>query len=258
MQLNHKIIGEGFPTIILHGLFGMLDNWQSIGKKLADDGFMVILIDQRDHGKSPHTTAFSYELLAADLLTFMEENWIYKANIIGHSMGGKTAMRFAFEHGNMIEKLVVVDVMNKLYAGGHEEVIKAIDALDVTNVDNRDNIYQHLLQYKLDEGTIQFLMKNLARKKEGGYEWKMNFQLLKSSYQNILKPIADRNEISEVKTLFVRGENSNYITTENIDEIKLQFPNSSIETITQAGHWVHADQPMDFYSVVKKFLNRDN
>ena len=258
INLNHKIIGEGFPVIILHGLFGMLDNWQTIGKKLAEEGYMAILIDQRDHGKSPHTTAFHYDLLAEDLLHFTEENWIYKAHILGHSMGGKSAMKFAFLHEDKVEKLIVVDVMNKQYIGGHEDVIAAIDSLNAEETENREGIYAHLHSYGLEEGIIQFLLKNLSRKKEGGYEWKMNFPLLRSSYHNILLPIADSNDICYSDTLFVRGANSNYIMDIDFADIKKQFPNSTISTIKDAGHWVHADKPQEFFDAVKKFLKTDN
>ena len=258
MQLNHKILGEGFPIIILHGLFGMLDNWQTIGKKLAEEGFMAILIDQRDHGKSPHTSEFNYTLLAEDLFHFMEDNWIYKAHIIGHSMGGKTAMKFAFQHEEMIEKMIIADVMNRQYKGGHESVIAAIDSLNVNEVENRDTIYEHLKSQELDEGTVQFLLKNLSRNKEGGYEWKMNFSLLKEKYQNILDPVAATNEVCNTETLFIKGENSNYIQDLDFAAIKQQFPNSTITTISNAGHWVHADKPVEFFNAVKEFLKTDN
>jgi len=144
MELNHKVLGEGFPVIILHGLFGMLDNWQSVAKKIAAEGFMVYLIDQRDHGKSPFTDRFDYPTLAQDLATFMEQNWIYKAHLIGHSMGGKTVMQFAFDHGDMVEKMVVVDICNKTYAGGHEEILEAIRKVDAAHRQDRQEIYDFL------------------------------------------------------------------------------------------------------------------
>ena len=113
-SLNYKILGEGPPIIILHGLFGMLDNWQSFGKKLSENGYMAILLDQRDHGKSPFTTDFNYSLLSEDLYQFMESNWIYCSSILGHSMGGKTAMKFAIDHEDHVEKLILVDIAQKL------------------------------------------------------------------------------------------------------------------------------------------------
>jgi esterase len=254
MKLNHKIIGEGFPIVVLHGLFGMLDNWQSIGKKLAENGFMVYLIDQRDHGKSPFTNTFDYPTLANDLANFMEENWIYNAHIMGHSMGGKTAMQFCFDYPDMVSKMIVVDVWNKNYLGGHEIIFQAIEDIDVSIVENRDDIYQHLLKYNLDEGTIQFLLKNIQRKKDHGYEWKMNVPLLKSSYKNILNKVGEDNQKADKETLFIRGGNSEYILPENFPSIEFQFANSKIITIENAGHWVHADKPNELLEIVLKFL----
>lgn len=254
MKLNYKVIGEGFPVIILHGLFGMLDNWQTIAKALAESGYMVFLIDQRDHGKSPHTSDFNYQLLANDLLHFMEENWLYQSHLIGHSMGGKTAMQFAFEHGDKIEKLVVIDVCNKNYKGGHEIVLNAIDAVPINDVKGRDEVYSDISKFPLDEGTIQFLMKNLTRTKDGHYVWKMNFELLKAQYNNILSSVGHIDDVFEGKTLFIKGEKSDYIQEEDLIFIKKQFPQSEIITVADAGHWVHADKPKEFIEVVKEYL----
>ncbi len=254
MKLNYKIIGEGFPIVVLHGLFGMLDNWQSFGKKLADHGYMVYLIDQRDHGKSPFTNAFNYKILAEDLAVFMQENWLYNAHIIGHSMGGKTAMQFCFDYEDMVAKLVVVDVWNKVYKAGHEVIFQAIRDLDVDNTENRDDIYVHLKKYGLDEVTTQFLLKNINRKKEGGYEWKMNIALLESSYNNILTKVGEENQTTDKKTLFIRGGDSNYILEPDFANIHRQFTNAQIATITHAGHWVHADKPTELLNAILAFL----
>jgi esterase len=242
MILNHKIIGEGFPVIILHGLFGMLDNWQSIGKLLADKGFMVHLIDQRDHGKSPHTTAFNYDVLADDILQYMEEQSLSKAHIIGHSMGGKTSMHFAILHPEYVEQLFIVDICNKVYKDGHSEIFKALLSIDVKALDTRNEVYQHLSSFGFDEGTIQFLLKNLSRNIDAGFHWKMNVPLLYKDYENILVQVGN-NLAYDQPTTFIRGENSNYISENDWSNMQEQFTKSSLVTIPNAGHWVHADQP---------------
>ncbi len=257
MELNHKVIGEGHPVIILHGLFGMLDNWQTIGKKIAAEGYMVFLVDQRDHGKSPFTQQFDYPTLAADLAAFMEQNWIYKAHIIGHSMGGKTAMQLAFDHGDNIDKLVVVDICNKTYPGGHEEIFKAIRDVQADQKEDRQEIYDFLKSRLHDEGTIQFLLKNLQRKKEGGYDWKMNYPLLESSYLAILDKVGNATSHFDKQTLFVKGERSPYILPTDESLIHSQFPHSQLVSIENAGHWVHADQPEVFTQLVLQFLNQN-
>lgn len=248
-QLNSKIIGQGEPIIMLHGLFGMLDNWQTMAKRLADSGFMVILIDQRDHGRSEHTHQFSYDLLADDLLHFMENNWIHKSIILGHSMGGKTALRFAAEHESMVSSLIVVDIGIKQYAGGHQEVFDALLSIDLNTLSSRE-MAEELLQSRLnDYGTVQFLMKNLSRKKEGGFAWKMNLHLLYKEYRNILASVEFSHPV-HVPSWFIRGQKSDYILDSDIPEIKNALPEASFVTIPGAGHWVHADKPDELFEAI--------
>ena len=155
-MLNHKIFGQGDPIIILHGLFGMLDNWQTIGKKLAED-YMVVLVDQRDHGKSDHTDEFNYQVLAEDLRVFMEENWMHEAYIIGHSMGGKTAMQFAVDNPDMIEKLIIVDIGPKAYKAGHDTIFKALREVEIDKVKSREEVEESIAKYINDKGVRLFL-----------------------------------------------------------------------------------------------------
>jgi esterase len=255
VKLNYKTLGEqGFPIVILHGLFGMLDNWQTFAKNLAESGYKVYILDQRDHGKSPFTNEFNYEILANDLQAFLDEHHLYKIHLIGHSMGGKVAMQFAFNQPFYLEKLVIVDICNKTYKGGHEIIFQAINDIDTSRVDNRNEIYDHLHKYNLDEGTIQFLLKNLQRKPEGGYDWKMNNKLLEASYDSILSDVGNENAETEINTLFVKGGESNYIKPSDEEHIKNQFPYYQIVSIANAGHWVHADKPIALFNEVKSFL----
>lgn len=251
--LNYKIIGQGKPIIILHGLFGMLDNWLSTAKRLESEGYMAILVDQRDHGRSGHTDDFSYPLLAEDLYHFMEENWIHDAILIGHSMGGKTSMQFVAEHESMISKLIIIDIGIKKYTGGHQDVFDALFAVDINAVQSRDQVQQILMQHLNDIGTVQFLMKNLSRNKDGGFEWKMNLHLLYSKYQNILDDIKFSHPC-DTDTLFVRGGRSRYIADEDWLEISKYFQNSRLKTIQDAGHWVHVDQPDELFETIIDFI----
>ncbi len=257
MDLNYKSFGQGRPIIFLHGLFGMLDNWQTFGKKMADNDFLVYLIDQRDHGKSSFTEEFTYHLLANDLRTFMEENWLHNAIIVGHSMGGKTAMQFASEYPDMVDKLIVVDIAPKKYTGGHSEIFDALMSIDLDKADSRDEVSTHLYA-KLpneEESTIQFLLKNLQRNKEGGYRWKMNVANLNNHYLNILDIPMLHNNI-EVETLFVRGEDSDYINDDDWANIQEIFTNVSLHTVKSAGHWVHAQQPDELFETFLSFINK--
>ncbi|MDF1697178.1 MAG: alpha/beta fold hydrolase [Saprospiraceae bacterium] len=250
-MLNHKIFGQGDPIVILHGLFGMLDNWQTIAKKLAEE-YMVILVDQRDHGKSKHTDEFNYTLLAEDLHLFLEENWIHRCHIIGHSMGGKTAMQFASMHPEMIEKLVVVDIGVKAYAPGHELIFKALMEVPIEKVESRKEVELIISNYIDDAGVRLFLMKNLQRIKEGGFRWKMNLSLLHREYKNIIAEIHSEESI-DVDTLFIYGKKSRYIIPSEIESIQDVFPDSQFEAL-DAGHWIHAEKPDELVGLLKIFL----
>jgi pimeloyl-ACP methyl ester carboxylesterase len=253
LSLNYKIVGQGMPVIILHGLFGMLDNWMNIAKKLEAKGYMALLIDQRDHGRSPHTLSFTYTDLANDLHQFMDTNWIHEAILIGHSMGGKTGLEFVKEYESMVSKLIIVDIGIKRYDGHHSEVFQALFDINIENLKSREDAYNIMSKRLLDEGTVQFLMKNLTRNKDGGYEWKMNLPLLYENYQNILASI-DFTHSCDTKTLFVRGGRSNYIKDSDWPEISHVFPNARLTTIQNAGHWVHADQPIELFDAIIDFI----
>ena len=253
MTLNYKSFGEGYPIIILHGLFGTLDNWQTIAKKLADD-YTVYIVDQRNHGRSPHDAIFNYEVMADDLQAFMESQWIYEAHIIGHSMGGKTAMQFALNYPDLVNRLVVVDIAPKGYEGGHQAIFEALFSLDLAKISNRKEA-DKLLSSKIGEfGVRQFLLKNLTRNKEGGYQWKMNLPVIYQNYTKILSAIEQEDGFSQ-PTLFIKGENSNYIKETDWPLIRKIFPSAELATVKQAGHWVHAEAPNELLNFVKGFFN---
>ncbi len=252
-KLNFKTFGSGDPIIILHGLFGMLDNWQTIAKKLAED-YMVYLVDLRDHGKSEHTTEFNYSLLAQDIAEFLETEWIHEAYIIGHSMGGKTALQLVKDYPDLVEKLIVVDIGIKAYQGGHEIILKALSSVPIETIKSRKEVEEHLSQYISEPGIRLFLMKNLTRNKEGGYRWKMNLNLLIKHYQDILAGITF-DDILDTPTLFIRGGNSRYIPDEDVESISSNFEDMKLETVQDAGHWVHAEQPNELLSIIRSFLS---
>jgi pimeloyl-ACP methyl ester carboxylesterase len=248
MELNYKSFGQGDPIIILHGLFGTLDNWQTIAKKLAED-YMVYIIDLRNHGKSPHAAPMTYPQMAEDIQQFLENNWIYEANIIGHSMGGKVAMQLALSYPDLVKSLIVVDIAPKQYPGGHYEIFDALFALDLTKVEGRNDADNFLKERIKDFGVRQFLLKNLSRNKEGGYRWKMNLPVIYDHYQDILAPI-QADEPFEKPTLFIRGGQSDYIQADDLDTITELFPVAMIDTVLDAGHWVHAQAPEELMSMV--------
>jgi len=252
VHLNYKSKGTGKPIIILHGLFGMLDNWNSIGSQLANN-YAIYLVDQRDHGRSSKSTEFGYELLAKDLKLFCDQHGLEKVNLIGHSMGGKTAMTFANAYPEVVEKVMIVDIAPKIYAGGHELIFEAILGVPIDEITKRSEVDELLSIHIKNLGVRQFLMKNLTRKKEGGFEWKANFRLLFDSYEQI-KGIPSLEKNSGLDVLFIKGEMSNYITKEDEPLIKEYFPNARIETINSAGHWVHAEKPKELLDSIYSFF----
>lgn len=253
-RLNFKVFGEGEPVVILHGLFGMLDNWQTFAKKLSED-YMVYVVDQRDHGKSPHTDAFSYKLLAEDLHEFLTTNWIYECRLIGHSMGGKTVMQFAADYEDMVQQMVVVDIAPVKYEPGHETIFQALQAVDLASATGRSDVEETLKPYIAESGVRQFLMKNLQRDKEsGGFKWKMNLELLYKEYANILDDVVASDSPIEVDALFVAGGRSGYVSELGKAAIHNRFAHARIETIADAGHWIHAEKPDELLELVTSFF----
>ncbi len=253
MQLNFKALGQGPPLIILHGLFGMLDNWQTIAKVL-EANYSLYLIDQRNHGKSPHTAEHSYKLMAADLKDFMLQQGIPKSSILGHSMGGKTAMQFAFDYPEAIDKLIVVDMGIKPYKGGHDTIFDALQSVKVDLIHSRNEAEQQLSGFIHNQGIKQFLLKNLTRNADGKYSWKFNLEALFNNYdENILCGVTSDYPF-DGDTLFVRGEQSDYILDADWPQIQNLFPLATLTTIADAGHWVHGDNPIELIKCIKSFL----
>ncbi len=256
ISLNFKTYGQGNPIIILHGLFGTLDNWQTIARQLSKE-YLVYLVDQRNHGRSPHTEDFNYSLLAEDLKNFMESEGMSQATIIGHSMGGKTAMQFAVSYPEMVTSLIVVDIAPKTYKGGHQEIFDALLAIELEKIENRKMADEQLMKKIPDIGVRQFLLKNLTRNKEGGYRWKMNLPAIYKNYQHILDNIL-LDEAYTGSSLFIRGERSGYIKEADKLLIRSTFPKAQVITIPNAGHWVHAEAPKVLLSTFEDFMAGDH
>jgi len=255
MQLNYKSFGHGPALIILHGLFGSLDNWQTLAKQYANH-FSVFILDQRNHGKSPHTDApFTYASLSEDLLEFMDQQGIYSANFIGHSMGGKVVMQFAADHEGRVERMVIADMATRAYKPHHEQVLEALRSFPFSEITTRQAAEDWLTPRITDWGTRQFILKNLERSPKGGFEWKFNFSVLDRDYSHILAGVEATFPIHK-PILFLRGGNSEYVLDSYFDEIRQIFPEAEFDTIPGSGHWLHADNPEVFFAKTIAFLGR--
>lgn len=252
MELFYKKYGAGQPLIVLHGLMGMLDNWATPTKTLSEY-FEVYLVDQRNHGHSPHSDEFNYQVMAGDLLEFIERHELEGAHILGHSMGGKTAMKFAQNHPSLLDKLIVADISPRAYEVHHQKILEGLYAVDLNKVERRNEADEILQQYIPEFGVRQFLLKNLYWPEKGRLDWRFNLDVINRTIEDIGEEINDA--MYEGETLFIRGENSDYITEKDHDMIDVYFPNSSIETVKGAGHWVHAEKPKEFLNLVLGFLS---
>lgn len=250
MKLHYRELGEGKPFVILHGLFGYSDNWQTHGRKLAEY-FRVIMVDLRNHGHSDWSDEFSYQLMVSDVKILFDDLNIENAVLLGHSMGGKVAMSFAQNYPELLDKLIVVDMGIKAYPPHHQIILEAICTLDLSQLSNRLEADEHLSKYIDSEAIRQFLMKNIYWKEKGKLAWRMNLPVLEREMDNILSAI--ENTECLVKTLFIRGALSNYILDEDIPKIEKVFPDSDVVTIEDAGHWVHAEQHDIFMETVLGF-----
>jgi len=255
VNLNFKEYGEGKPLVILHGLFGSLDNWFSLAKAFASKNH-VYLVDQRNHGQSPHADSHTYDEMAEDLFEFFQEHGLENVVLIGHSMGGKTAMKFASQHAELLDKLIVVDMGVKSYPVHHDLIIRSMQALDLNAISSRSEAEEQL-HFLLDEeeSTIQFLLKNVYREKQedgsSNYAWRFNLDVLANDIEEMGLPILSG---SNIETLFLHGTQSKYILEDDKDDIQSLFPNSTFKSLN-TGHWVHAQDPKGFVEVVKEFID---
>lgn len=252
MKLNYKAIGEGKPIIILHGVFGSLDNWLTIGKKLSES-FKIYLVDLRNHGDSFHDEEFTYEAMAGDLVNFIKDEKIDNPVIIGHSMGGKVAMKFGVKHPELFDRLIIVDIAPRAYPPHHQNILKGLNSIDLKALKSRKEADEQLASYVPEPGERQFLLKNLKREGES-FMWKLNLPVITEKINNVGEGLEDKLA-TDKPTLFIRGENSDYITNKDNISIVAFFPNSEVKTVKNAGHWVHAQNPEAVIELITGFVH---
>ncbi len=253
MELNYKKYGEnGKIILILHGLLGSLDNWQTVARHVSEK-FRVYAVDLRNHGRSPHDNEeMDYSVMSDDILEFCEQQQLEKVVLLGHSMGGKVAMLFALEHPDKVEKMIIVDIAPVFYEGGHEEILSAMEDAPVHTATEREEIDTFLETRIPEYGMRQFILKNLSRA-EKGFEWKCNLPVIIKSYRALMEfPQVNRHYNGPV--FFIRGEQSDYITDEKWKVAQQYFPEAKLIAIPGAGHWVHADKAVEFMKELDSLL----
>ncbi len=255
MQLLHsKIIGDGFPVIVLHGFLGMSDNWKSVGNRYAESGFQVHLVDQRNHGRSFWSDDFNYQLMAEDLANYLEHYNLQTVHILGHSMGGKTAMRFACEHPERVEKLLVADIAPRQYPPHHQQIFAGLNAVPRKTLESRVQADAIMSKYITDMGIRQFLLKSLHWVNREEMDFRFNLDVLVHKQEAVGEALPN-DAIFEKPTLFIKGENSDYIVEDDLELISYHFPLARLEKIERAGHWLHSENPGQFIEKSLEFMN---
>ena len=252
MQLYYKSYGEGHPLVILHGMLGDSGNWHTLASTVFGKRFRVLTVDLRNHGRSPHSNEFSYEVMVADLLELLDELDLSSVHLLGHSMGGKTAMHFALAHPERVNDLVVVDIAPVDYPELHDRAFEALLAIDPAEFSSRDDIEVALSEYIEEIPVRLFLLKNVVHR-DGKYSWKMNLEAIHTGYSTLREAVLGWQPF-DGSTLFIRGGRSDYVLDEHEVSILTLFPNSEISTIEEVGHWVHAEAPERFGAMVIDFL----
>ena len=251
MKLNFRKNGSGPPLVILHGLFGSLDNWFSIAKELVEH-YTLYLVDQRNHGDSPHSNEWNYGVMVEDLRELLDAEGLESVYLMGHSMGGKTVMNFAVRYPERVRKLIVGDIAPRYYPIHHQVILEGLNALDLSQLQSRKEADDLLASYIPELGIRQFLLKSLGRD-ANGFAWKVNLSVITQHIEEVGKAL-DEGTIFEGPTLFLGGANSSYIQQQDLPDINTHFPNAEWVSIPNAGHWLHAEQPQAVLAEMRKFL----
>ena len=252
VSLFFRESGTGIPLVILHGIFGSGENWFTVAKKFSEH-FRVFLVDQRNHGRSPHSDEFSYSVLVQDLLDFANEHKLSQFFLLGHSMGGKVAMQFACKYPERLLGLVVVDIAPRKYAPHHQLILEGLKAVDLDRFTSRNQADEAMARFIPELDVRQFLLKNLYRKEDGRFAWRINLPVLEQSASSIGEDSGSEGP-SMVPALFVKGNQSQYIRPADEVEITKRYPHAAIAGIEGAGHWVQAEKPDEFTHCVLNFL----
>ena len=252
--LHSKILGQGQPLIVLHGFLGMSDNWNGLGKLYAEQGLQVHLVDQRNHGKSFHSPAFDYPIMARDLVDYMSHHGLDSARVLGHSMGGKTAMHLAASHPHMVDRLLVADIGPKAYPPEHQAILDALGTLDFDRIKSRGEADEALAKRLKSLSIRQFLSKSLYWVEKGKLGLRFNYPVLKDKIEEVGEALPASARY-QGPTLFLRGERSDYVLDSDLPLILEHFPQARLEDIEGAGHWLHAENPKQFFEKSLEFLN---
>jgi pimeloyl-ACP methyl ester carboxylesterase len=253
VELAYQVHGDGPPVVVLHGLLGSARNWATIARQLGES-HRVFCLDLRNHGESPWAETMTFGEMAEDVAAFLDRHDLPSATVIGHSMGGKVAMRLALSHGERVTRLMVVDVAPVTYDHSFADYLEAMQRVDLASTTRRAEIDARLAEAIPDQGVRAFLLQNLVRS-EAGFAWRVNLDALRANMAAIMDfPTSEEEAPYDGPTLFVAGGHSSYVLPEHRPAIERWFPRAELVAIDDAGHWVHAERPAEFLSAVRRFL----
>ena len=252
LRLHHQTLGDGPPLVIIHGLLGSGDNWLTHARTLAER-FRVVLVDQRNHGRSPHHEVMDYPAMAGDLLALMDELGLEQADLLGHSMGGKAAMRVALDHPERVNRLIVADIAPKAYPTRHKVLLDTLSEINLPDHPSRTSVSDSLAPRIPDLGVRQFLLKNLDTDSDGSLRWRIGLENIRASYDHICAEITSDHPFTG-PTSFIDAERSEYVQPGDRGGILRLFPATEFATVPKAGHWLHADNPQGFLELLNQFL----
>lgn len=264
MKLFYRKYGSGPPLIILHGLFGSSDNWVTIAKSLSEN-FTVYLPDQRNHGQSPHSDVHDYDSMRDDLLELANDLSLKKFFLVGHSMGGKTAISFAIKWPEMLNGLIIADISpfsdaaeKKSIYSEHQTILNAILSVDLKKVSTRSDADTFLSEKIGSEKTRGMIMKNLQRTGDNTFSWKLNAVPLFRNLDKIMEGVERENvynhQITGFPVIFLKGGDSEYIPRSDFNDILKVFPAAEMIEIPGAGHWINSDKPEEVVKNIKRLL----
>lgn len=255
-MLASSVIGSGQPLILLHGLFGMGDNLSMVAKSLSEV-FQVYKLDLRNHGRSPRADSMTLTEMAVDVKEFMDAHGIARAHLLGHSLGGKVAMQLALDYPEMIDKLIVADIAPVAYGDRHGQVFAGLEAVDLTHVSSRSDADKILREFIREDNVRMFLLKNLYKDQAGNFQWRINLPVLSRCYEQFGRANQGDQPFSG-PVLFIKGALSDYISEAYSSATRRLFPNAQLKIIQNTGHWLHAEKPLVFNQLVKRFLVDEN
>lgn len=254
MDLFYRSRGEGAPLMMLHGLFGSADNLGGLARAMEQD-FHMIMVDHRNHGRSPHAPTNSYPEMAEDIFRVMDREGLDKAHVFGHSMGGKVAMQMALMAPERIDRVVVGDISPVRYSRHHDRILEGMAAVAAAAPQNRAGAEETLKPYVVEPDVLSFLLTNWRRGDDGSWQWRLNFDAIRDDYDAIIDEV--RGDPVETPVLFLRGGLSEYVMAEHRELILRLFPNATVRTVEGTGHWLHAEKPDLVARLVTRFLKNE-